>query len=138
MGVEWWKERRGQRLESLAADSIRCLPQHDQGSAKGFIVNPKPLAVNDDHVVVDLVVQDTERRLSVISRYCRELPQDLSLNWRGARQISAAYRCNQLPTCRSTESFRHHCLLHCYSVTITVRQRLPFGNKSAEAMRRKK
>jgi hypothetical protein len=28
--------------------------------------------------------------------------------------------------------------LHCYSVTITVRQRPPFGNKSVEAMRRKK
>ena len=34
------------------------------------------------------VVQDTDRRLPVISRYCRELPQDLALNWR----VLAKYR----------------------------------------------
>jgi hypothetical protein len=51
MALKCWHERREQRLESLAADSIRGLPQHHQGDAKGYIVNPKALALNDVHAL---------------------------------------------------------------------------------------
>jgi hypothetical protein len=52
MALERWNERREQCLKSFATDSIGGLPQNDQGRAKGFIVNPQPLAPNDVRTVL--------------------------------------------------------------------------------------
>jgi hypothetical protein len=38
MSFESWEEHREQRLESLAADAISCLPEHDEPLANGLVV----------------------------------------------------------------------------------------------------
>src|ERR1035437_9538983 len=73
-----------------------------------------PLTWSGRFAVATIAVQDSARRLSVVTSDRRKLSQNLPLHRRLAGRIPTSNRRNQFPTCQSTESLRHHCLLNCY------------------------
>src|SRR6266849_3220798 len=125
---------RNERLEPLAADAVRCFPQHDERLADCLAVDSRARRSRLGHRLA--AAQDAHRVLAVAAGHCHELIQDAPPLFTSRSSITLSNCPNQLFARRHAQSSPHRMLPPLSSaVADYVRQRPPLGNNLSESMR---